>query len=511
MEFLIVVFVVLVILINLYQNLNAKSGKNSRSQRKSGKGGNQGGGGAFTLESLKEACSSSERNAAWMRAAGKLNLTYLRPTGGGMFSKPSIAGRIGGYDVFVDISTADNGTRVTTYRINFPKSLNLGLLASNDNPELRQTMFSGRKKFSLEKYFSQLSDFVFSADEETDFQKFLTFSRRNAILNLMGLYPGVTITDNYILLRCLGTEYDDERIVRTVEHLAKVAETLYSGGEPGGASEDDATVAATAAAASSSSQTVIPSAAPLAASSGRVSKSPVYSSMRREEEQKKTDSAYAPFSSLEGGKKEDPSRISSRPSAFLKEKTEKTEPVLGQAEEASAGKGKEERNASGTALSSAGGTDEIPAFPKKEAGGGVSESRSPAAGAEGEGAETDLLNAQHLSEKLFQAAFPGQKEKDLFESVKGRRVCWKGTLKSAYDYHSDFVFGHAPGVRAVFDLCEVSRSSIKTRVRAVVSFPPEAMALLKGRNGAEFAFSGELGKFEGFSKEIYLFHAELVQ
>ncbi len=505
MEFLIVVFVVLVILINLYQNLNAKSGKNSRPQRKSGKGGNQGGG-AFALESLKEACSSSERNAAWMRAAGKLNLTYLRPTGGGMFSKPSIAGRIGGCDVFVDISTADNGTRVTTYRINFPKSLNLGLLASNDNPELRQTMFSGRKKFSLEKYFSQLADFVFTSDEEPDFQKFLTFARRNAILNLMGLYPGVTITDNYILLRSVGTEYDDERIVRTVEHLAKVAETLYSGGESDNTPGEGASSASTTTSTSIFSST---------ASSGmETPASSAYSSMRREKDRnrEKTGSVYVPFSSLEAekGKKKDPdSQVSLRPSAFLKGKEASAE-SMGLSEESSAGQ--ESGHSPGSLLpSSGGGTDEIPASPKKEAEGAVPESQSPAAGTEGKGAETDLLNAQVLSEKLFKPAFPGQAEKDLFESVKGRRVCWKGTLKSAYDYHSDFVFGHVPGVRAVFDLCEVSRSSIKTRVRAVVSFSPETMALLKGRNGAEFAFSGDLGKFEGFSKEIYLFHAELVQ
>ena len=113
------------------------------------------------------------------------------------------------------------------------------------------------------------------------------------------------------------------------------------------------------------------------------------------------------------------------------------------------------------------------------------------------------LSAEGLSKALFSASFPGEKEKAVFQKVIGQTVQWRGTLKSVYPYSTDFVFGKGPGVKAVFEICEIASSyGMKAKIKATVSFGEEAMSVLKGQTGKEFAFTGTLLKMEGFSKEI---------
>ena len=117
----------------------------------------------------------------------------------------------------------------------------------------------------------------------------------------------------------------------------------------------------------------------------------------------------------------------------------------------------------------------------------------------------ETITVDFLTGQLFSNAFPGNKEKQLFQKYAGRRVCWSGVLKSVHPYSSDFVFGKGPGVKAVFEICEISSGySMKKKVKATVSFSNETLPLLKGQNGKEFIFSGNLLKFEPFAAEILL-------
>lgn len=119
-------------------------------------------------------------------------------------------------------------------------------------------------------------------------------------------------------------------------------------------------------------------------------------------------------------------------------------------------------------------------------------------------AELDL-SAESLAKALFSASFPGEKEKALFSQQIGKTVQWCGTLKSVYPYSSDFVFGKGPGVKATFEICEVSSGyGMKHKIKATVSFGEDAMAVLKGKNGETFNFTGTLLKMESFAREILL-------
>ena len=115
------------------------------------------------------------------------------------------------------------------------------------------------------------------------------------------------------------------------------------------------------------------------------------------------------------------------------------------------------------------------------------------------------LSAEALCQALFSASFPGEKEKALFQKAIGKTVHWRGTLKSVYPYSTDFVFGKGPGAKATFEICEVASGyGMKNRIKATVSFSEETLSVLKGQTGKEFAFTGNLLKMEGFSREILL-------
>ena len=123
----------------------------------------------------------------------------------------------------------------------------------------------------------------------------------------------------------------------------------------------------------------------------------------------------------------------------------------------------------------------------------------------------DILSKEVLASRLFPQGFPGQKEKEFFESVKGMTVEWTAVVKSAYTFSSDFVFGNGKGVRCTMELCSVANSfGSKQAVRAVAAFAPEAYDILRSLNGKEIRFRGTLLKFEPFSKEIYLSMGELL-
>ena len=104
------------------------------------------------LDGLGKVFNASTRNEAWMKAAGDLGLSFIRPST--MYDNPSIAGRINGFEIYV---TMERDPDQTVYRITFPKSIDIGFLAMRDKAlTMLNRQFSGRKR--LEKILNLLPD-----------------------------------------------------------------------------------------------------------------------------------------------------------------------------------------------------------------------------------------------------------------------------------------------------------------------------------------------------------------
>ena len=129
------------------------------------------------LDGLGKVFNASARNEAWMKAAGDLGLSFIRPST--MYDNPSIAGRINGFEIYV---TTERDPDQTVYRITFPKSIDIGFLAMRDKAlTMLNRQFSGRKR--LEKILNLLPDNLInsavSAYEEKSLTRFLTQERRD--------------------------------------------------------------------------------------------------------------------------------------------------------------------------------------------------------------------------------------------------------------------------------------------------------------------------------------------
>ena len=117
------------------------------------------------------------------------------------------------------------------------------------------------------------------------------------------------------------------------------------------------------------------------------------------------------------------------------------------------------------------------------------------------------LRKETVAGDLWRSSFPGAAEKTLFETrYKGKEVCWEGTLRGAFAYNFDIVFGQQSGVKATVELLEIAQgnSSFKVKIKALISFSPEEAALLRNSSGKQILFQGKLLKYEALSRELYL-------
>ena len=124
--------------------------------------------------------------------------------------------------------------------------------------------------------------------------------------------------------------------------------------------------------------------------------------------------------------------------------------------------------------------------------------------------ETAAMDQAAFAASLFAASFPGGKEQAVFAAAKGTRVEWSGILRSAYSFGNDFMLGAGPGVKASFEIAEVTGAySMKSKIRAIVRLPEDSLPLLKNHNGEPFRFSGVLEKMEPYARELILLDGEL--
>ncbi len=393
------------------------------------------------------------RNEAWMFAAGALELEFLRPSG--LYARPGLRGNYRGFFLEAHIVIRPDGNAETVCSLLFPGSLERGLLIMQDLPEVLQASFTGRSLISLPGFDS--GNLRISAADPENFRHFMTAEKRVILKNCLGFFPYFEVKDLSVCARVKGENLTGSELVTMIERVAAFAEVFrrIPSELPAGKLKS----------AIPPAEDFIP---PRPVKVRPVSIVPEYSS------RKATVSAEVPRSA--------PVQESVRPAAMppaadMAAQPAESSPVIRESE----------LNHSESVP-----PEEIP--PPENA----SSSENASSG------------AAELCSALFSTSFAGPKEKERFESVKNSMVEWEGILKSAYSFDTDFVFGRGPGVKASFEIAEISSSYMKVRVKAVVCLPPETLPVLKDGFGKPFRFRGKLSKAEFFAREIILTDGQLL-
>lgn len=485
MEFIFFVILIIIILSSLSSfakkaNKAASSGKSVATPASLGK-------------KLFSAMTSSSRNETWMQLAGDLGLTYLAPKT--PFDTPVITGKIAGRDIDISMNEIAPGSHETVFKIKLPRNLDMGLLISKDKQAVQNRLFSGRKRFAnIDFVPGNIENVIASAFDEKAFRNFLSKRRSNVLMNFLGLYQFVNITDDTITVRIPGSGMHYENLQKTVRALVKVSEML--GTEIGDAPEESndavseslpeekpenqsvqekSPVAPRLTIPAKSPMTAKPSvltdmAIPAAVSTATVMSAAESSKSISEAQKESAQKSAAQSGSFQGHKPAVVSEVGRAPTMKQDTLIKTSTPGFKPADDKKA---------------------EAPAQNEKSA--------------------AELMDQKNLCEALFASSFGGSKEKEIFEKVKGSQIRWKGILKSAYEYGSDFVFGQTPGVKATFEIHEISGNySMKTKIKAVVQLPKDTFQTLKAQTGKELSFVGKLEKLESFAKEIYVSSGSIV-
>ena len=419
--------------------------------------------------------SARARNEAWMEAAGKLDLQYVRPAN--LRARPALRGIRKELVTEAHIEYSPSGSLTTVCSVQFPEKLGIGLLILREDAAVVTEEFAGRR--TLRVTALEGTEVRCSAQSAEALKEFLTDSRINALKNALSFYRTLKVTDDYVVLKMAGECQEADLLTSLIEFTVSLASILCakSASEPvcGKSSAESAeealpglrTVVALPASASAVPEFRRPKTvtAPIP---------PAFGELDGEEEASRSPLPPAPEkrgdSSVLPRPAEVPSDSMARPAEI---------PSDSMARPADLPEGKTMPSA-------------------------VSE---PAPSASSE----TLLEQNTLAAALFAASFPGAKEQALFQTVKGKRIEWSGILKSSYRFGNDFVLGNGPAVKAVFEIAELTGNySMKTRVKAVIRLPQEALDLLKNRNGERFRFTGTLEKFEAFAREIVILDGSLL-
>lgn len=408
--------------------------------------------------------SARARNEAWMEAAGKLDLQYVRPAN--LRARPALRGIRKELVTEAHIEYSPSGSLTTVCSVQFPEKLGIGLLILREDAAVVTEEFAGRR--TLRVTALEGTEVRCSAQSAEALKEFLTDSRINALKNALSFYRTLKVTDDYVVLKMAGECQEADLLTSLIEFTVSLASILCakSASEPvrGKSSAESAeealpglrTVVALPASASAVPEFRRPKTvtAPIP---------PAFGELDGEEEASRSPLPPAPEKRGDSSVLPRPAEISSDSMARPADLPE------------------------GKTMPSA-----------------VSE---PAPSASSE----TLLEQNTLAAALFAASFPGAKEQALFQTVKGKRIEWSGILKSSYRFGNDFVLGNGPAVKAVFEIAELTGNySMKTRVKAVIRLPQEALDLLKNRNGERFRFTGTLEKFEAFAREIVILDGSLL-
>ena len=166
--------------------------------------------------------------AAWRQAAEELGISF---TGTQRLVKPSMEGRVAGFQVKVHAYTQSSGQSSTTYtdfRVSFPGSLDMGLKLSRE-----LALVSGITKFfgaqdilSGDEVFD--TTFVIKGTEPDDVIGFLTEDIRRQLIELQQAQKGmgIVVTDIDISVTQMGVARDGDAIITLVTSLTHMAFVL---------------------------------------------------------------------------------------------------------------------------------------------------------------------------------------------------------------------------------------------------------------------------------------------
>ena len=476
--------ILLVVFIIVFLNIVRVIIKEAR--KASGSAGNE----SSSDGGLLNVLSCRERNEAWMEAAGVMELQYVRPAT--LRARPSLRGMVKNLITEVHIEYAASGSLATVCSVQFPEKLGIDLLIMRDDAAVVAEEFANRNMLRVASLDGL--DVRCSAKSAEALKSFLTPVRVNSIRNALSFYRAVRISDDYVVLKLAGECRETDLLTRLIEFTVSLASILGGEGQPevvplkektglGECENEDLPGFKTVVEHSSVSRapefrqpkTILEPIKPvtdddelleteLRSGSPRpenVSVPEVTSSSRMPEVKKPAAAPVfsSPLSRMPEGRKPDLSTPSPASSELSTSRPE--------------GKNMERENASADSPES-------------------------------------LLDQNTLAAALFSSSFPGQKETEVFNRVKGKKIAWSGVLKSSYQFGNDFVLGSGPAVKAVFEIAEITGNySMKTKVKAVVRLPQESLEILKNRNGESFRFSGVLTKLESFAKEIVILDGAL--
>lgn len=159
--------------------------------------------------------------AAWQDAAKTLG---LQASSGGLFTRPTLTGRIGSVDVHVTTEKRGKENVYTVYSVRFPA-------ATSPFQVTREHLFSGiTKLFGVQDVvvgdhrFD--SSFIVKATDPNALVAYMTPSRRVALLSYSAANRSMTASESSVQARWSGTDSRTDRIVSRVRTIVGLAQEL---------------------------------------------------------------------------------------------------------------------------------------------------------------------------------------------------------------------------------------------------------------------------------------------
>jgi|GEM_PF-3596599 len=429
---------------------------------------------------------------AWQKAAKRLNLEF---SPGGLFDYPDIKGELHGFQIAVDKYSESVGRKdsaCTRYIVRYPK-LGLGLRLS------RQSFFTGIAKLVGsqdievgERFFDD--DVVVKGDPALvdKIVDYLNHARRMRIHRLLMSYEDAVVADAETIIITDGVEKLPYRIVSVIQDLVRVAHCLVSDREEDLLLEQAMQARLNGRIAEALDMLEQKYATPQGGTAAQKTSLAT--------EAKFGEHASSPPIAEEDQQDNLPveEQLLKGELLYLGEEREKSRDIFHQAleerpddQEIRHWVEQVDRTRSG-------------ALPDSSAGETLS------AGTPLEGMDTphdtQSLDVGSVCATLFDPGhFSSDANRIFNERFAGKNVRWTGTLRSVETFSYDFVFGADPGVKASFEVYELSAALYGGRlVLAFVKFPEELAEDLRSKVGTSLSFDGTLSKIDGLMRNFFI-------
>ena len=404
--------------------------------------------GVIVTIGVAKAGSSSGAESIWGAAAQRLGLRLERS---GVSDGPTISGTRRGLSVHIDTfrKSGDDNRTYTRYRVNFKKSLGLGLRLTRQGP-----LAYVSRKLGTQDILTDDEDFdnavVVKGRDPEEVIRFLNPSRRLRAVRFLTLYPGAVIDDTKIECETRNVARSPDQIVQTVQRMTTLAEQLTHGDEEGA----DYLEALTAEVEpDGDDHSIVLDHAPY-------HKEPFIEISDVLPPVLEVDSAPEAVETR-GEVAEYPTDIASR------------EPLAPTPTEQHSDEFKPE----GTRF-----------------------------------AEHESTGVRAVVQTLFAEGNTKSQTEEIFKArFKDQNVEWTGTLVNVRSFRFDLVFGDQPGTRAEFEMDQTDSATVGRTVKAVVRCPPEAEDEIRKMVDKRVTFRGRLFQCDAFMKTLFLTDGQICE